>query len=252
VLARLIKLRQRFGIAAPRVAVRSEAPWYWRSLGLALALGVAAVLAASFYDAGRGLVSHDENGLRKELEESRHALREANAELERLRAASGSTDSRVLIERAAQQNLAKQVRALEQENARLREDLAAFENMLSPQARKLQSLTVQRFNVEPDGLPGEYRYRVLLVTPVGRSKDREFRGRLELVVSLSEGGRSAMMTFPEPQDAGAGAFRLAFKHFQRVEGTFKVSPKAKVESVQVRVYEAGSKEPRATQSLSPG
>jgi hypothetical protein len=43
---------------------------------------------------------------------------------------------------------------------------------------------------------------------------------------------------------------LAFKYFRRVEGTFRVSPKAKVESVQVRVYEMGSNQPRATLSVS--
>jgi len=45
---------------------------------------------------------------------------------------------------------------------------------------------------------------------------------------------------------------LGFKHFQRVDGTFRVDPKAKVVSVQVRVYEAGSAEPKATRSVAPG
>ena len=49
-----------------------------------------------------------------------------------------------------------------------------------------------------------------------------------------------MMTFPEQADAAGSAFRLAFKHFQRVEGIFRVNPKARVDSVQVRVYETGS------------
>jgi hypothetical protein len=31
---------------------------------------------------------------------------------------------------------------------------------------------------------------------------------------------------------------------------FRVSPKAKVESVQVRVYESGSSEPRATHAVA--
>jgi hypothetical protein len=43
---------------------------------------------------------------------------------------------------------------------------------------------------------------------------------------------------------------LAFKYFRRVEGTFRVNPKAKVESVQVRVYETGSSQPRATQAVT--
>ena len=100
-------------------------------------------------------------------------------------------------------------------------------------------------------LPGEYRYRLLLLTSTAR-REREFQGRLELEVNLTEGGQSAMMSFPEPAGAGQGAFRLAFKYFHRVEGTFRVSPKAKVENVQVRVYESGSSQPRATHTVTVG
>ena len=56
------------------------------------------------------------------------------------------------------------------------------------------------------------------------------------------------MSFPE--DSAATEFRLSFKYFRRVQGTFRVNPKARVESVQVRVYEAGSKEPRATHTVT--
>jgi hypothetical protein len=106
--------------------------------------------------------------------------------------------------------------------------------------------------VEPDVLPGEYRYRLLLLTPTTR-REREFHGRLELVVSLTEEGRSAMMSFPEQADAaGAAAFKLGFKYFQRVEGTFRVSPKAKVDTVQVRVYETGATQPKATNTATLG
>jgi hypothetical protein len=59
-----------------------------------------------------------------------------------------------------------------------------------------------------------------------------------------------MMSFPEQADVAA--FRLAFKYFRRVQGTFRVNPKAKVESVQVRVYETGSSQPRATHSVAVG
>jgi hypothetical protein len=60
------------------------------------------------------------------------------------------------------------------------------------------------------------------------------------------------MSFPEQADANAAAFKLGFRYFQRVEGTFRVSPKAKVESVQVRVYEGGSTQPRTTHLVTPG
>ena len=246
---RFSKLRQRFGIAAPRVAIHSQIPWYWRWIGFAVLLGVAAASAAWIYDAGRRFAGFDRSEVTDELSVVRRSLAESRAELERLRAVANAADSRVSIERTAQQNLAQQIRALEQENARLKEELATFESMLSSEARN--ALTVHRFKVEPDLLPGEYRYRLLLLTPSTR-RERDFHGRLELLVNLTEGGRSAIMSFPEQADAGAAAFKLGFRYFQRVEGTFRVSPKAKVESVQVRVYEGNSTEPRTTHMVTVG
>jgi hypothetical protein len=243
------KLRQRFGIAAPRVAVRSQIPWYWRWLGLALFLGLTAASGAWIYDAGRRFAGFDRSEVQDELSLAQRELGAARAELERLRAMSNAAESRLAIERTAQQKLAEQIRVLEQENARTREDLATFESMLVSDARNANGLTIYSFKVIPDVLPGEYRYRLLLVTPTARGA-REFTGRLELEVNLTDNGQNAMMTFPEPADAGATAFRLSFKYFRRVEGTFRVSPKAKVEGVQARVYETGSTQPRATHAAS--
>jgi hypothetical protein len=248
---RFAKLRQRFGIAAPHVAIHSQIPWYWRWVGFAVMLGISAASAAWIYDAGRRFAGFDRSEVQEELGRTQKSLDATRAELERLTVIANAADSRLSIERTAQQKLAQQIRTLEQDNARLKEELATFESMLSSEARNANSITVYRFKVEPDVLPGEYRYRLLLMTPSTR-REREFHGRLELVVSLTEGGQSAMMSFPEQADAGAAAFKLGFKYFQRVEGTFRVSPKAKVESVQVRVYEAGATQPRATQSVTLG
>jgi multidrug efflux pump subunit AcrA (membrane-fusion protein) len=242
-------LRKRFGIAAPRVAVHSHVPWYWRWTGVAVLVGVAAASAAWFYDAGRRYAGFERSELEQQLAGIQSELQDARGELESLRAVASAADSRVAIERTTQQKLAQQIRTLEQENARVREELATFESMISSDARHASTLSIYRFKVEPDLLPGEYRYRLLLVTPSTR-RERDFSGRLELVVNLTEGERSAMMSFPESADADAGAFRLAFKYFRRVEGTFRVNPKAKVESVQVRVYETGATQPRATHSVS--
>lgn len=242
-------IRQRFGIAAPRVAVQTQIPWYWRWAGIAILLGVAAAAASWIYDAGRRYAGFDRSEVVTELQRAQGELDDAQRELARLRAIANAADSRVSIERTAQQKLAQQVRTLEQELARVREELAMVEQMLTSEERHTQTLSVYRFKVEPDVLPGEYRYRLLLLTPTDR-RGRDFTGRLELVVSLQEGGQSAMMSFPEPGDAAAASFRLAFKYFRRVEGTFRVNPKAKVESVQVRVYETGSSQPKATHSVS--
>jgi len=251
---RLSKLRQRFGIAAPKVLVRTHVPWYLRWLGLALLLAFSAALAAWMYDAGRRFAGFDRSEVEQELSAVRAERDKLRGELERLQALANAADSKVAIERSAQQKLAQQIKGLEQDNARVREELALFESMLSSESTNVAPLSILRFKVEPDVLPGEFRYRVLLVAS-GARRGRDFQGRLELVVGLTEDGRSAMITVPgpgEPEAAAASPFRLSFKHFQRVDGIFRVSPKAKVGSVQVRVYEAGSAEPKVTQSVTLG
>jgi len=251
VSTRLAKLRQRFGIAAPKVSVRTHVPWYVRWLGLAVLLAFSAALAAWMYDAGRRFAGFDRSEVVEELANVRAESAKIHSELERLQALANAADSKVSIERTAQQKLAQQINGLEQENARLREELALFESMLSADNANSAPLSVLRFKVEPDVLPGEFRYRVLLLAS-GSRRGRDFQGRLELVVSLTEDARSAMITVPGPGEPDAAAFRLSFKHFQRLDGIFRVNPKAKVGSVQLRVYESGVNEPRVTQNVAPG
>jgi Family of unknown function (DUF6776) len=247
---RLWKLRQRFGIAAPRVAVRTHVPWYVRWLGVAVLLAFSAALAVWMYDAGRRFAGFDRSEVEDALAAARRDLGVARDELKRLRAVANAADSKISIERTAQRKLGQQIRTLEQENARLREELAIFESMLSSDTASAAPLSILRFKVEPDVIPGEYRYRVLL-RAAGPQRNKDFQGRLELVVSLTQDGRSAMITVPGPAEPDSSAFRLNFKHFQRVEGVFRVNPRAKVGSVQARVYETGAKEPRIMQTATP-
>ena len=247
----LRKLRKRFGIAAPRVAVRTEVPWYLRWLGYAFVLGFAGAVAFWTYDAGRRFAGFDQDQVEQKLAETRAELASAHSELKRLRAIANAAGSQLAIERTAQERLAQQIRTLEKQDGKLREDLAIFERMLTSDPRSAPALAIYRFEVTPDVLPGEYRYRMLLLTS-GLGRDRQFDGRLELVVSMTQDGKSAIMKFPEQTDASASDFKLKFKYFRRVEGTFRVAPKAKVESVQVRVFEGKSDQARATQTVNLG
>jgi hypothetical protein len=251
VAGRLSKLRQRFGIAAPKVSVRTHVPWYLRWLGIAVLLAFSTALAAWMYDAGRRFAGFDRSEVEQELSAARSELGKVRDELKRLSAVANAADSNVSIERTAQEKLAQQARGLEQENARLREELAIFESMLSSDTANTAPLSILRFKAEPDVIPGEYRYGVLLLAS-GVRRGRDFQGRFELVVSLTEGGHSAMITVPGQGNPDSPSFRLGFKHFQRVDGTFRVDPKAKVTSVQVRVYETGLAEPKVVQSVTLG
>jgi hypothetical protein len=240
----LRSLRRRFGISAPKMTVRTHVAWYWRWTGMVLLASISLALALWIYDAGMRFAGFD----RSEIEQEVKILRESAARLEletkELRAVSNASESRLKIEQSAQAQLSSQVKALEEENRRLKEDLAFFEN-LGPATNKL---SINRFTVQKDVLPGEYRYR-LLVLLGGSARDRQFQGSLQLVVNLQSPSGNAMMVIPETAQPENPAFRLNFKYFQRVEGTFRVSGQAKIRSVQVRVMEQGASQPSATQSV---
>ncbi len=61
-----------------------------------------------------------------------------------------------------------------------------------------------------------------------------------------------MIIFPDKAAADAPAFKLSFRNFSRVEGTFRVDPKAKVSTVLVRIFETGAAQAKATQTVTLG
>ena len=241
----LKKFRQRFGISAPRMTVQTHVAWYWRMLGLVVILSCSFALAAWIYDAGRRFAGFNRGEAELELSQLRESVGRLTLETAAMRASVNAGDSKLQIERTAQTQLARQVKALEDENARLKEDLAFFENLI-PGEQRDNTLLVNRFRVDPGALPGEFRYRLLLLQ--GGPRDKPFQGNLQLLVTLQEDGKDAIITLPE--EGAAQAYKISFKYFQRVEGTFRVAPGAHVRMVRVRIFETGSTQVRATQSFN--
>jgi len=239
------RIRSRFGISAPRMTVRTHVAWYWRWLGMIAAAGASLALAAWIYDAGRRFAGFDRSEVEQELSQLRATTARLQEESRGLRAIADASESRLKIEQSAQSQLAMQVKSLEDQNTRLKEDLAFFEN-LTPVGDKV---SIHRLRVEPAVLPGEYRYR-LLVLQAGK-RDRSFQGSLQLLINVQDDRASGTIVLPDKASGGnSPPFKLAFKYFQRVEGTFRVPPSAKVLSVQVRVLESGSDQARATENFN--
>lgn len=241
----LSRLRRRFGISAPRMAVRMHIPWYWRATAAVVLLSISLALAGWIYDAGRRFAGFD----RRETEQELASLRDQAAELEReaarLRSLANSSESSLQIERTAQQQLVRQLKTLQEENGRLKEDIAFFESLAAADG-KAPTLTISRLRVEPDVVQGQYRFR-LLAAAQGGKKDREFRGSVQFLVGLQQDGRSAIMVLPAANDSNP-QYNVSFKYFQRVEGTFRVPKGAHVTSVEVRLVQDGVM--RATQTVT--
>ena len=121
---------------------------------------------------------------------------------------------------------------LEDENARLKGDLAFFESLL-PMPANAKGVVIRSFRVQADSEPNSLRYR-LLVQQSGRP-ERDFVGAVTLTVNLQQGGRPAVLQLPDPALPSAGPAPLSFRHYQRLEGNFSVPAGATVRSVLVRI-----------------
>jgi hypothetical protein len=239
-------LTRKFGIAAPRVAVRAHMPWYWRWLGI-VALGSLVVgVGWATYDFGMTFAGFRKREADREFARLNDVIARQQQEISELKARVGQAESQLEIEHATHGDVTRQVKALAEENAALKDDLAFFQSLM-PASAADGTLSVNRFRIDPGGMPGEYRYRLLLVHAGQRAK--EFRGRLQLVLHVAQEGREVVLTLPQPGEQGTGEFQLNFKLFQRVEGTFKLAPDAVVNSMQVRVFENGSNAPKLTHTL---
>ncbi len=243
----LRKLKRRYGIAGRRVAVHTHVPWYQRWLMGTLVVAVVLGLAWLTYDFGRSLAGFHSGEAAAEqarLEETVGRLQDENSELRDQLAAA---ERQMQIESSTQGSLAGQLQTLSDENALLKEDLAFFQTLMTSSNDAPSGITINRFRVRPDALPGEYRYQLLVVQ--SRSRSKEFQGRLQLVVDLVQDGRPHVVLLPRAQDKEA-PYVLVFKFYQRVEGAFTVPPDATVTRVQVRVLEDGADMPRSSQTVN--
>ncbi|MGH8719070.1 MAG: DUF6776 family protein [Burkholderiales bacterium] len=230
----LRKLREKFGISAPKMAVRIKLPWYWR--GAETVVGVILILALAFwaFQLGREFADLMASDVGLFAGGSDQEIPQDPRETSRL----------LQMERATREYLARQVKLLDEENSKLKEDLAFFQTLMP--AGSKEGVSITQLKLQRDGLAGDYRYRLFLVQTGNRQ--REFKGSVEFVVNFQDGGVNKTMVLPTVE--GAESNRVSFKFYQRIEGSFRVSPDTVVNSVEVRVFESGVEGPRTTQSVS--
>jgi len=239
-------IKRRFGISAPKVAVHTHVPWYWRWLIFTVLAGVVLGIGWLTYDFGRQYAGFDQGEAAREkgqLQDLNTRLKDENAAIRREIAAA---ERQLQIELATHGNLSTQIRNLAEENALLKEDLAFFQTLMASGSEP-GGISINRFRVQPDALPGEYRYRLLIVQSKQRVK--EFHGTLQFIVDYDDGAKSEVVSLPKPGE-NAQAYNLVFKFYQRVDGTFMVPSGAVIKKVQVRVLENGNPTPVSIQTVT--
>lgn len=226
--------KKRSVVPAAHMTIKRRLPWSLRTALAAVFVALIAAIAFWAYNSGRDLSGFNPAAAKEQLATLTQQVHRLTAERDDLRAAANAVESTMSIERAAQQQLAVQLKTLTAENTKLKQDLAFFESML-PTGSEPQDVAIQQLQAELSA-PGNLHYRLLVRQGV---RDRSFSGTLQLVLTVQRAGVSSVLLFPEPSTTGADQYKLEFKYYQRVEGTVTVPDGVIVKSVQARVLEKG-------------
>jgi len=240
-------VERRFSISAPQMQVRPHHPWYLR-WSMVLPFVLAAVgLAWWAYDSGLEFAGFHRGKAEQELSRLRDQVAKLSENNVQLTNQIAQFERQIQIEQASNQEAAKQLKNLTDENDRLQEDLVFFQD-LTATGSKEGELGVHRLRLDRDMMPGEYNLRMLLVR--GGQRAKQFNGSYQLVATIVENGQSGTHVFTQDVP-GNDQFQLNFRYYQRVEQRIQLPPETQLESVQVRIFEKGVAEPKVRQSVSP-
>jgi uncharacterized protein YlxW (UPF0749 family) len=117
------RLKRHFGATAKRVSVRSQRPWYWQWLFASLLLFSGYLIGYWQFTGG------DYSSLRDRAER----LAKDNQSLQ---AKMVYNERQLQVEQSTQSNLAKQLTQLQDEDMKLKEDLAFYKSMLNDKSRR--------------------------------------------------------------------------------------------------------------------
>lgn len=240
------KLRQTFGISAPRMAVRTHLSWRWKLPAL---LGLVALVVGMWwwgFDFGQFLSGFNRGAIAEKQAQLESDLSQATTENAKLRTRVSELESDLNVTRGAQATLSKQSLELQNENTQIKEELAFLQKLFSDTGKQ-GTISIQRLTAERER-DDAYHFSLLVVR--GGNPTDDFSGQLTLQAGLVAGGRPATIAVPDDQPDAAAALKLNFKYYQRVEGTIRVPPGSQLRTLQAKVLEAGQATPKATRSLN--
>lgn len=217
------------------MTVRSHLPWPLRWAAAAVVLGFSGALALWAFEFGKEIAGVD-GGAKQELAALRVEVGQLREERDKAQSIANTAESLLKAEKAAQTQLALQVRQAEAENLSLKADLSFFERLL-PASGVPEGLAVRAFQVEQE-TPGHLRYQLLVMQ--SGSPGAAFNGRYDLTLGGLMDGK------PWSQPVSNGPQTLQIKQYARLEGRLEHPAQAVVKTVQVRILDA-SGAVRATQ-----
>ena len=233
-------LRRRLTISAPRMSVRSAMPWPLRWAVAAIMLGFCGAIALWAFEFGRDIAGL-ENGSQAEIQQFRTQIEALKAELETAReqrdqaqSIANTAGTLVAAEKASSEQVNAQVKQLESENRRLRDDLGFFEKLIpadSTDAVAIRGLQAESFD------NGKIRWQVLVIQ--SKKNAPELVGKLEIMLTGLSNGKA--------WTGSASTTALKITQYGRLEGSLDVPAQVTVKGLTARVVDGSTV--RASQTI---
>lgn len=226
------KIRSRVGIRADKVAIRSHVPWYIKAGGYGIALGIGGAIAWMVVDNSYRITGFNREEAKAQIALLTDENQKLKSQYDAAKTQASERDSQLKVEKSSMVELTKNLAQLQEENANLKEDIGFLRNVMSSGSVP-EGLAISNFKVEPDALPNEHRYRLLLTQ--GGQRKQEFKGKIQLVIRYQLAGQLATQSVPTDAELKAPGGEIDFRYYQKVDGRFRIPEGAQLKAVQVRV-----------------
>ncbi len=224
------------------MAVRSALPWPFRWLVLAVVFGFCAAVGLWAFEFGKEIAGLD-HGVKEALQQARSEATQLQAQLsdvtverDKAQSVANTIDTLMTSEKVTQEGLSAQIKQLEDDNRKLRDDLGFFEKLIPATGGTgvaIRSLQAEVLNVR------EVKWQVLVIQAL--KNPPEFKGQLDLHFTGLQNGK------PWSAQLAGGAQELKLKQYGRVDGVFELPAQTVLKGVTAKVLDGASV--KAVQSI---
>ena len=244
-------MMRRMSISAPTLSIGTKTPWWVRLAFIFVGLAFAAAAGVWLYEQGSTFAGFNKDTVQKELTR----LKAENATLiedrDRLTKTSITSESGLIIEKATAKQIAAQSKALEAENAKLKEDLRFFESLL-PATGGADAISVRNLRGQLDLANNQMLVRLLVMQ--GGKQVNNFVGSVQVNATGIVDGKPVSWTYPAAGAGQSAEGKLNFSRYQRVELSIPLgatpAKSALLKNIQVRVMQGGALKAQAAGVVS--
>ncbi len=242
---------RRMSISAPTLSIGTKTSWWVRLAFVFVGLAFAAAAGVWLYEQGSTFAGFNKHTVQKELTRLKAENTALLEDRERLTKSSIASESGLIIEKATTKQIALQSKALEAENAKLKEDLRFFESLL-PATGGADAISVRNLRGQLDLANNQLIVRLLVMQ--GGKQVNHFIGHMQVTATGIVDGKPTNWTYPATGATQSAESKLSFDRYQRVELTLPLSAvavkTASLKNIQVRVLQGSTVKAQATGTVS--